>query len=185
MQPLQYALVAYVKNSLGRFVEDLRRELHPELGHLPAHLTILPPRILAGPEADALATIERLCGDVQPFEVGMDVVESFHPLTPTVYLRVDQAALRLHQLHERLNTAALDFYEQWPYMPHLTIVKLADESRLPEALKLARQRWSAYRGPRHTLVEEVTFVREGESAGHWTDLAPVPLGRALASRPRG
>lgn len=185
MQPLQYALVAYVKNSLGRFVEELRRELHPEFGHLPAHLTILPPRILAGPEPEALATLERLCGDVQPFEVGMDGVESFQPLTSTIYLRVDDSAVRLHELHERLNTAALDFYEQWPYMPHLTIVKLADESRLPAALELARQRWNAYRGPRSTLVEELTFVREGQRSGHWTDLAPVQLGRALASRPRG
>lgn len=184
MPPLQYALVAYVKNDLGRFVEELRRELHPELGHLPAHITILPPRLLAGPEAEALATLERLCGDVQPFEVAMDGVESFQPLTSTIYLRVDQSVLRLHELHERLNTAALDFYEEWPYMPHLTIVKLADESRLPAALELARRRWNAYRGPRHVLVEELTFVREGERAGHWTDLAPVPLGRALASRSR-
>lgn len=181
MQPLQYALVAYVKNELGRFVEELRRELHPELGHLPAHITILPPRLLAGSEAEALATLERLSGDVLPFEVGLDVVESFQPVTPTVYLRVDKAAVRLHALHERLNTAALDFYEQWSYMPHLTIVKLADESRLPQVLELAQQRWSAYGGPRHTRVEELTFVREGERAGHWTDLAPVQLGRALAT----
>jgi 2'-5' RNA ligase len=184
MQPLQYALVAYVKNDLGRFVEDLRREVHPELGHLPAHITILPPRILAGPEVEALATLERLCADVQPFEIGLDVVESFQPVTPTVYLRVHRAALRLHELHERLNTAALDFYEQWPYMPHLTIVKLADEGRLPAVMQLSRERWSAYRGPRSARVEELTFVREGERSGHWTDLAPVQLGRALASKSR-
>ena len=183
MQPSQYALVAYVKNDLGRFVEDLRRELHPELGHLPAHITILPPRTLDGSEAEALATLERLCADVGPFEVGLDGVETFQPLTPTVYLRVDQSALRLHELHERLNTAALDFYEQWPYMPHLTIVKLEDESRIPAALELARERWSAYRGPRSLRVQELTFVREGKG-GHWTDLAPVPLGRALASKPK-
>ena len=183
MQPSQYALVAYVKNDLGRFVEDLRRELHPELGHLPAHITILPPRTLDGSEAEALATLERLCGDVQPFEIGLDVVETFEPLTPTVYLRVGHSALRLHQLHELLNAAALDFYEQWPYMPHLTIVKLAEESRLPAVLELARQRWSAYRGPRSVHVQELTFVRESKD-GHWTDLAPVPLGRATASRSR-
>lgn len=185
MPPLQHALVAYVKNDLGRFVEELRRELHPKLGHLPAHITILPPRLLSGAESEALATLERLCGDVQPFEVGMDGVESFQPLTSTIYLRVDQSAALLHQLHQRLNTAALDGHEEWPYMPHLTIAKLAEESRLPAALELARRRWDAYRGPRSTRVEELTFVREGEQAGHWTDLAPVPLGRALPSRPRG
>ena len=184
MQPLQHALVAYVKNDLGRFVEELRREIHPGLGHMPAHLSILPPRLLAGPEPDALATLERLCADVQPFEVAMDGVESFQPLTPTVYLRV-QGAAPMQALHDRLNTAELACSEQWSYVPHLTIVKLADESRLPAVRELARERWSAYRGPRRTLVEEVTFVREGERAGHWIDLAPLPLGRAPASRSRG
>ena len=183
MQPLQYALVAYVKNELGRFVEELRRELHPELGHLPAHITILPPRLLHGSESEALATLERLCGAIVPFQVTMDAVESFRPLTPTVYLRVG-GATPVHELHDRLNTEALVCSEQWPYMPHLTIVKLADESRLPAVLELARERWSAYRGSRHARVEELTFVCEGESVGHWIDLAPVPLGRALASKPR-
>ncbi|HEV2021256.1 MAG TPA: 2'-5' RNA ligase family protein [Terriglobales bacterium] len=185
MQPLQYALVAYVKNDLGRFVEDLRRELHPELGHLSAHITILPPRILEGSEAEALATLARLCDEVQPFEVGLDVVESFQPVTATIYLRVGQAGQRLHQLHGRLNTEALSCSEQWSYMPHLTIVKLTDERRLPAVLELARQRWSAYRGPRSARVEELTFVRECKRPGQWADLAPVQLGRAFATPPRG
>jgi 2'-5' RNA ligase len=184
MQPLQYALVAYVKNDLGRFVEDLRRELHPELGHLPAHLTILPPRLLQGSEPRALAGLEKLCGPVAPFEVALDSVESFQPLTPTIYLRV-QGAAPMHALHERLNTAELACSEQWFYVPHLTIVKLADESRLPAVLDLARQRWSSYRGPRSTRVEELTFVREGQPSGQWTDLAPVQLGHSLTSQPRG
>lgn len=182
MRPLQYALVAYVKNELGRFVEDLRREIHPGLGHLPAHLSILPPRFLQGSEQQALAGLEKLCGPVAPFEVVLDLVESFQPVTPTVYLRV-QDATPMHALHDRLNTEALDFDEPWPYMPHLTIVKVADESRIPAALELARLRWSAYRGPRSAHVEELTFVREGQG-GHWIDLAPVPLGRALASQPQ-
>src|SRR5437016_2822797 len=44
MQTRRYALVAYVRNPVGEFVERLRQELHPDLPHLPAHLTVLPPR---------------------------------------------------------------------------------------------------------------------------------------------
>ena len=183
MSPLQYALVAYVKNELGRFVEELRREIHPALGHLPAHLTILPPRFILGSEQEALAALEQRCGPVAPFEVDLDSVETFQPLTPTVYLRV-QGAAPMHALHDRLNTAELACSEQWSYVPHLTIVKLADETRLPAVLELARERWGAYRGPHRTLVEELTFVREGER-NQWTDLAPVQLGHSLASQPRG
>jgi hypothetical protein len=50
----RYALVAYVRNPVGEFVEQLRRELHPTIAHMPAHLTILPPRQLTGAESAAL-----------------------------------------------------------------------------------------------------------------------------------
>ena len=53
MQNPRYALVAYVKSQLEEFVESLRRELHPDLPHLAAHLTLLPPRLLHGTESSA------------------------------------------------------------------------------------------------------------------------------------
>jgi hypothetical protein len=47
MQNPRYALVAYVRSPVGEFIENLRRELHPDLPHLSAHLTILPPSTAA------------------------------------------------------------------------------------------------------------------------------------------
>ena len=35
---------------------------------------------------------------------------------------------RMRDLHDRLNTAALNAVEEWPYMPHLTIAKLSSEA---------------------------------------------------------
>ena len=57
----RYALVAYVRNPVGEFVERLRRQLHPELPHLAAHLTVLPPRLLQGTERSALEMLEETC----------------------------------------------------------------------------------------------------------------------------
>jgi len=67
----RYALVAYVKGPAGEFVEKLRRELHPDLPHLAAHLTILPPRPLLGSESSAIQTLQHLCGQAEPFEVNL------------------------------------------------------------------------------------------------------------------
>lgn len=179
MQPLQYALVAYVTNPVGRFVEDLRRELHPEHAHLPAHITVLPPRPLHGSEPEALELMERLCAQVQPFEVTLGEVASFIPVTPTVFLRVAHAAYRMRELHDLLNTEWLHCHEQWPYMPHLTIVKMPEVAQAQQALEVSRRCWDEYRGTRYVLVEQLTFVREGEN-NRWLDLAPVHLGRSLA-----
>ncbi len=181
MQKLRYALVAYLTNPAGGFVENLRRELHPDLPHLAAHLTILPPRPLQGTENSALQVLERICGGEEPFEVALGEVETFIPVTPTVYIRVDGAAAQMSELHSKLNAEALAFQEEWPYIPHLTIVKMSSETAAQTAFQIARERWAHYSGSRRILLERLTFVRE-DAQNCWVDLAPVPLGRRLVSR---
>jgi 2'-5' RNA ligase len=181
MKAPQYALVAYVRNPVGQFIEKLRQEVFPEHGHLPAHLTILPPRNLDRPESEALQQLESGCLEAEPFEVALGDVESFVPVTPTVFLRVAHGAYRMRELHDRLNTDALHCQEQWPYMPHLTIVKLATDAQAQAVLPALQQRWSDYQGPRRILVDHLTFVREAAD-GRWLDLAPIPLGGRLAGR---
>jgi len=181
MQNPRYALVAYLKNPAGTFVESLRRELHPDLPHLAAHLTMLPPRALQGTESAALQVLERICDAEEPFEVTLGDVETFIPITPTVYIRVEAGAARMSELHSKLNTEALAFKEEWPYIPHLTIVKMTAEPPAQTAFQLARDRWAHYAGARRILVERLTFVRE-VALNQWVDLAPVRLGRTLVSR---
>ena len=181
MQSPRYALVAYVKGAAGEFVENLRRELHPDLPLLAAHLTILPPRPLETTESSALQLLERLCREEEPFEVNLGTVETFTPVTPTVYIRVESAASRMCDLHSRLNTGALAFREEWPYIPHLTIVKMTAEQAAQSAFEMARERWARYRGSRRILLEKLTFVRE-DAQNRWLDLAPLRLGRQLVSR---
>ncbi len=181
MRNPRYALVAYVRNAVGDFVQSLRQELHPDLPHLPAHLTILPPRCLQGSELSALETLEDVCSRVEPFEVVLGEAETFVPVTPTVFIRVAHAAYRMRELHDRLNTGALQAAEEWPYMPHLTIVKLSTEPLAQQAYLTARDRWAEFRGTRRIPLSELTFVREQES-DRWIDLAGVPLGRSLVNR---
>src|ERR1700722_5193001 len=181
MQKTRYALVAYVKSALGEFVENLRRELHPELPHLAAHLTILPPRPLQGTENLALQLLETICGNEEPFGVDLGSMETFVPVTPTVYIRVADGASRMEALHRRLNTGVLSFDEEWPYIPHVTIVKMSSEQAAQHAFQIARGRWSQYLGSRRIQLERLSFVRE-DAQNCWLDLAPVHLGRTLAAK---
>jgi 2'-5' RNA ligase len=181
MQPPRYGLVAYVKDPVGEFVEQLRQDLHPDLPHLAAHLSLLPPRCLRGSEVEAIETLEEVCARVEPFEVSLGEVETFIPVTPTVFIRVAHAAYRMRELHDGLNAKSLAFDEQWPYMPHLTIAKLGTESQAQKAYLTARQRWAEFKGSRCIHVTDLTFVRELEQ-NRWVDLAPVPLGRRLVRR---
>jgi 2'-5' RNA ligase len=158
------------------FVEEMRRDLHPAHTHADAHITILPPRPLQGTEAAAIEELQEICCNVEPFEVTMGDVETFIPTTPTVFIRVAHGAYRIRELHDRLNHGALHYCEPWPYMPHLTIVKMDTVDEARKVIGLARPRWDRCEDSRKIRIHTVTFVKGvGE---RWIDLAKVPLGKS-------
>lgn len=173
-RPPQYAVVAYVKNSVGHFVEELRRELYPEHGHLPAHVTVLPPRFLKGTEEEAIELLTIELASSETFQVALGQVETFIPATPTVFIRVENFAHRFRELHEDLNIGPFRCNEQWPYMPHLTIVKMPQIPQAEAAAALSRERWSRYAGGKTAEITSLTFVRESAKQ-YWLDLATIPL----------
>ncbi len=180
MQNPRYGLVAYVNSPVGEFVENLRRELHPQTQHVAAHITLLPPRPLKGSESEALQMLARICEQAEPFEVTLGDMQSFIPSTPTVYIRVAFGAARLQELHDQLNKQTLACTEEWAYIPHLTIVKMPTPEAADRAFEISRERWRQYSGPRRILLDQLTFVRE-ETPNSWVDLAPVRLGGTLVS----
>jgi len=104
----------------------------------------------------------------------MGDVESFIPATPTVFIRVAHGAYRFRELHDRLNNGALKCDEPWPYMPHLTIVKMDTIDEARKVIGLARPRWDQSDDNRKIRIDTLTFVKGvGE---RWIDLASIPLG---------
>jgi 2'-5' RNA ligase len=181
MESLQYALVAYVRSPIGAFVEQLRREIHPEHAHLAAHVTVLPPRPLQGTEQDAVAEVARIADIHAAFDIGMGEVESFVPSTPTIFIRVARAAYRMRELHDLMNTSVLQYAEPWPYMPHMTIAKLNSLDDAQHLIATARQRWHEFDGSKDVRIDNLAFVR---GSGHtWFDIAQFSL-QATAHLPR-
>jgi 2'-5' RNA ligase len=173
MNDLVYAVIAYVRSPVGIFVEQLRRELHPAHTHADAHITILPPRPLEGSEEEALELVREAARSANRFDVAMGEVESFIPVTPTVFLRVARGAYRMRELRDKLNRAALRFEEPWPYMPHLTIAKMDTEQEARKLLDVARERWQAYTGPRTVAIDSLTLVKGCNE--RWVDVAKTRL----------
>jgi 2'-5' RNA ligase len=142
---------------------------------------LLPPRCLGGTEDEARAVLARVCAHTEPFEVVLGDVETFIPVTPTVFIRVARYAYKMRELHDRLNTGALFADEPWPYMPHLTIAKMPEMVDALGATETARRRWNDFADSRRVTVQELTFVREGEDE-RWIDITPIPLNGRLAIR---
>jgi 2'-5' RNA ligase len=170
-----YAVVAYITGDLGEFVDRLRAELVPAQAHLHAHITLLPPRPLLGPVADAGRTLEKLSGQLKPIEVTFGEVRSFQPISPTIYLSIAKGADRVAAMHDALNTGEFLCYEALPYIPHLTIAAHANDEQVERAAQIARARWAAYTGPRSALIKELVFAVDPEMGNHWDDLDTFPL----------
>jgi 2'-5' RNA ligase len=181
MQSSRYALVAYVSGPVAELVQQVRQEVHPDLPLLAAHVTVLPPRITRADEAAAIAAVSEVCRHVEPFELTLGEVETFIPVTPTVFVRIVHA-YRVRELHDQLAAKKpLAVEEEWPYLPHLTIVKMSTEAHAQEAYRLACHRWTEYDGSRFIQVKELTFVREQEDRT-WVDVAAIPLGVGASPR---
>src|SRR5450756_2278998 len=63
-----YALVIYIPDPLGRFLDDLRRGLVPECNPH-AHVSVLPPRPLAVDWQEAGEQVRVCAGNWAPFDI--------------------------------------------------------------------------------------------------------------------
>jgi 2'-5' RNA ligase len=173
-----YALVIYIPDPLGQFLDDLRHELVP--GCTPrAHVTVLPPRLLAQPQA---AADQALQGSAMfaPFELELGRIAIFQA-TDVIYLELARGASELREMYRSLNGGELAYKEPFPYHPHVTLA----QGLLPEHVELLHQtavrRWAEFAHARSFRAERVTFV-ESTDCISWVDLAECSLDGVPSAR---
>jgi len=167
-----YALVIYLPDPLGGFLDDLRLEMVP--GCNPhAHVSVLPPRPLpVAPEAAVEEALEIL-GGFAPFDIELGPIEKFD-LTDVIYISVAGGAEQLHRMHRSLNRGTLAFDEPFAYHPHVTLAQEIPEGQVDRLLDLASRRWHDFQGLHKFRAEAAVFVRNTRG-NRWVDLANGPL----------
>jgi 2'-5' RNA ligase len=173
-----FALVIYVPEPLGRFLDDLRRELAPD-SNPHAHVSVLPPRPLAVEWKAASGQARTLTERWAPFEIELTGLEMF-PATSVIYIEIGAGAADLRRMHAAMNTGALEFQEPFPYHPHITLAQEIPQQEVRAVHELARRRWKEYRGGCVFRAERTVFV-QNRLDNCWRDLAEYSLG-AVAVR---
>jgi 2'-5' RNA ligase len=173
-----FALVVYIPNPLGEFLDDLRRELVPQYNPH-AHVSVLPPRPLAVDWEEASRWARNVLEGWSPFEVELTGLRAF-PVTDVIYIEIGAGASELRRMHAEMNAGPLTFDEPFPYCPHITVAQEIPRQSLPELREQAFGRWDRYRGRRTFRVERAMFVQNTLSDA-WLDLAEFELG-AVAVR---
>jgi 2'-5' RNA ligase len=168
-----YALVIYIPDPLGRFMDDLRRELAPACNPH-AHVSVLPPRPLAVDWQVAGEQVRGLTETQPPFAVRLAEVRIF-PVTNVTYIEVGAGAADLHRMHDAINRGALAFDEPFAYYPHITLAQQIEPDRVQAVHELAGRRWKEFTGPKTFRAERAAFVQN--TAGNcWIDLAEFRFG---------
>lgn len=168
-----YALVGYVPDPLGSFLDALR---HTMAGHKasPAHLTFLPPRPLRIDPDAASAIIRDKLRSFATFSVELTDVQCF-PLTNVLYLGLSAGNLEARKLHDSLHSeVGLSHVEEFEYRPHITLSASIDSSEIEEARRVAALAWSRRTLPQRFTIRDVAFLRQS-SRQVWERLWTEPL----------
>jgi 2'-5' RNA ligase len=168
-----YALVIYIPDPLGRFLDDLRRELVP--GCSPhAHVSVLPPRPLGADWQAASEQVQAFTAGQRPFPVELGQIRIF-PVTNVIYIEVRSGKEELSSMHDALNGSALMFEEPFVYQPHVTLAQEIPGGEAAAVYELARRRWEEFPGERVFRADRAAFV-QNTMGNRWIDLANFALG---------
>ena len=184
-----FALVGYIPDPLGAFLDTLRCKLVPNC-RLRSHVSFLPPRPIGGSTEQALKQISAAALYLPNFRIDMGQVEVFSE-TNVVYLSLSKGASEMHNFHDLFNSDALHFSEPFAYHPHITLAQKFPSVDLPRLRDVALIEWDRYRGERGFDAEALTFVQNnllpgfdtnGVQNNQWVDLAECRLGVPLTGR---
>jgi 2'-5' RNA ligase len=174
-----YALVIYIPDPLGRFLDDLRRELVP--GCIPrAHVTVLPPRPLAVDPQAASAQVRQGSRGFAPFDLELGRVSIFEK-TDVIYLELLRGTNELKEMYGALNGGLLAYKEPFPYHPHVTLAQGLPPDRVEALHQTAVTRWAEFAHTRAFRAERVTFVQSMDCIS-WVDLAECSLDGVPSAR---
>lgn len=168
-----YALVIYVPDPLGRFLDDLRLKLVPDCNPH-AHVSVLPPRPIVGDWQVAREQVRGLATGWQPFDISLTRISIF-PVTNVIYLELGHGAEEMHRLHAAMNSNALWFDEPFVYHPHITLAQEIPAGEVETVYARACQLWDEFEGSRTFLADRAAFV-QNTLGNCWIDLAEYALG---------
>jgi 2'-5' RNA ligase len=153
-------------------VVSLQRRLASYRPLLPPHLTLLPPARDPAEAGPLAAALEQAAARAPALHLTIGPAATFLPAEPVVYLRVggdDAAALRA--LHDELSAAMARPAGEYPFVPHVTLVRGLEPPLLHACLAAAQAaRWEVVVRTAHL----VSMSRRGD-VWSWRTAAHYPL----------
>ncbi|GGG42592.1 phosphoesterase [Kocuria dechangensis] len=131
-------VVIELPEPVGRELQDWRASFGDPASYVvPAHITLM----IAPQQASWAEVVERVrsvARDWTPFRLEINGTGTFRPVTPVVYLRIEQGEEQCRALHEALHQERLVSASPFDFHPHVTIAQSVAEEDLDRAQSLLR-----------------------------------------------
>jgi 2'-5' RNA ligase len=174
-----YALVNYIPDPLGAFLNELRAELVPGC-QLRSHVTLLPPRRLLSPPEVLVRELDERIPYIHSFNVTLGDIEVFES-TGVIYLGLRSGQHELQEVHHSLSDGVFAFDEPFPFHPHITLAQEIPASRFQALLNHAHARWRTWSHERSFPILNLAFVRNATPV-RWDCLSEYELQPARLRR---
>lgn len=181
------------------FPRDVAQELQqwrasfgdPMAEVIPAHITL----VTTTPAQDWEATREHVRDVARrqaPFKITISGTGSFRPISPVVFLKVEDGFDECVGLHEQLQTGPLERDLPFPYHPHVTVAHDVAPESLDEAETVLRNYTASFPVASMGLYEhddngiwqlreELDFGGDADQPGNGTEQRPAAGGQATTA----
>jgi ribosomal protein S18 acetylase RimI-like enzyme len=169
---LRLGVVVLLPADVAAEVDVLRRAVgDPQLGRVPAHLTLVPPvNVREDALSGGLSAMRTALEPVRSFPLTIGPAATFLPATPVLYLSVGGDVDAVHDLRRHVFRPPFARVVEWPFVPHVTVRDEMEPSRIDAAVVALADYSVSFDVDRvHVLCEE---------AGAWRTFADVPFGAA-------
>jgi len=131
-------VVVDIPDPFGRFLRGARADFGDPLATaIPPHVTLLPP-------TDVALGINRAINDhlaavaavTAPFRITLHGTDSFRPVSPVVFVKVEEGGGGCDDLQRLVRTGPLTRPLQFPYHPHVTVAHHLTDDALDHAQKV-------------------------------------------------
>ncbi|QTE28805.1 2'-5' RNA ligase family protein [Pengzhenrongella sicca] len=116
-----------LQHARGRFGDPLA-------GDIPPHITLLGPTVVEPRElADISAHLARVAAATRPFVFQLRGTGSFRPVSPVVFVQVDEGAPECARLEAAVRSGPLAQDVRFDYHPHVTVAHEVPDAALDRA----------------------------------------------------
>ncbi|TFJ93631.1 YjcG family protein [Lentibacillus salicampi] len=124
---MKYGIVIFPSKPIQDEINAYRKRYDSHYALIPPHITLKEAFEVDDAKISELITeLKHIANETEPFNVSINQVSTFAPVTNTIYLKVNQHQ-QLTDLAEKMQTGKFPENQTYSFVPHITIAQKLSE----------------------------------------------------------